>query len=385
MIMAWIQDIYDTLYDPDTICVACISHGKDSEAMLRAIQLLGLPLHRIIHTEVWATDTIPADLPPMVEFKKEAEKIIKELYGIEVENVWATQKEQFPILESRKRQVESHAKQDVEYLQSVNVEREDDLIESLFQGNMQAQSRDSQWSKDLGVKSSSMKKLTYQDIFYRQFKEGRKGRERVRIPHNAEQVLYGGTQEYTDSRCNEGTGVQAPSSHFYGFPISINRGQWCQQLKRFSESPVREGRKINIVQYLGIAADEHKRIKKHIDKPNIILPLVEIGWEEGLCGLIAKYQGLLSPIYTTSMRGGCWFCHNQSIGQLRILRRDYPDLWQLLLKWDKDSPVTFKPDGHTVHDFDKRFALEDAGMILPSDPWKWGYLNDIPLQLKINF
>ena len=90
--MAWINEIYDTLYDENTICVARISYGKDSLAMLRAIKLLGLPLHRIVHTEVWATQDIPADLPPMVEFKKKADKIIKELYGIDVEHICATKK-----------------------------------------------------------------------------------------------------------------------------------------------------------------------------------------------------------------------------------------------------------------------------------------------------
>lgn len=90
--MAWIQEIYDTLYDPNTICVACISHGKDSNAMLRAIKLLGLPLHRIVTSDVWATQDIPSDLPPMWEWKKEADKIIKELYGIEVEHICAMQK-----------------------------------------------------------------------------------------------------------------------------------------------------------------------------------------------------------------------------------------------------------------------------------------------------
>ena len=88
--MSWINEIIDILFDPDTICVANVSYGKDSLAMLRAIKLLGLPLHRIIHSEVWATDTIPADLPPMVEFKKHADAIIKDLYGIEVEHICAT-------------------------------------------------------------------------------------------------------------------------------------------------------------------------------------------------------------------------------------------------------------------------------------------------------
>lgn len=38
---------------------------------------------------MWATDTIPADLPPMVEFKAKADAIIKERWGIEVEHVCA--------------------------------------------------------------------------------------------------------------------------------------------------------------------------------------------------------------------------------------------------------------------------------------------------------
>lgn len=70
--------------------VLSLSYGKDSLACLGAIEKLGLPLDRIIHAEVWATDTIPADLPPMVEFKKKADAIIKERWGITVEHIYAT-------------------------------------------------------------------------------------------------------------------------------------------------------------------------------------------------------------------------------------------------------------------------------------------------------
>lgn len=69
--------------------ILSLSYGKDSLACLGAIEQIGLPLDRIIHAEVWATDTIPADLPPMVEFKKKADAIIKERYGIEVEHLCA--------------------------------------------------------------------------------------------------------------------------------------------------------------------------------------------------------------------------------------------------------------------------------------------------------
>lgn len=75
--------------EPNTEYILSLSYGKDSIACLEAIRLLGYPLDRIVHAEVWATDTIPADLPPMVEFKKKADKIILERYGIQVEHICA--------------------------------------------------------------------------------------------------------------------------------------------------------------------------------------------------------------------------------------------------------------------------------------------------------
>ena len=95
------------------------------------------------------------------------------------------------------------------------------------------------------------------------------------------------------------------------------------------------------------------------------------------CRRWCEDNDLLSPIYTTATRGGCWFCHNQGVGQLRLLRKNYPELWALMLKWDKDSPVTFKADGHTVHDFDQRFHLEGEGLIYPDDKiFRWSMLDD---------
>ena len=67
--------------------ILSLSYGKDSLACLGAIEQLGWPLDRIVHAEVWATDTIPADLPPVVEFKAKADRIIKERWGVEVEHI----------------------------------------------------------------------------------------------------------------------------------------------------------------------------------------------------------------------------------------------------------------------------------------------------------
>lgn len=137
------------------------------------------------------------------------------------------------------------------------------------------------------------------------------------------------------------------------------------------------------MQYLGIAADEPERIKRHT-RPGVVLPLVEIGWDEAYCRKWCEENDLLSPIYTNAARGGCWFCHNQSVEQLRLLRRDYPDLWKILLKWDSDSPFTFKPDGHTVHDFDLRFCAEDLGIVPTDRKFRWAMLTqDVRRRCKI--
>ena len=264
--------------------ILSLSYGKDSLACLGAIEQLGWPLDRIVHAEVWATDTIPADLPPMVEFKKKADKIILERWGIEVEHICAI-------------------------------------------------------DPNTGVKR------TYGGRFYTPYEHR---------PQNKEHKIWGGYGR----------------NGIYGFPSRAKL--WCNSQLKIAA--LNKGKSANAISYLGIAADEPNRFHNLTDTNKS--PLVEAGWDEAYCRQWCEENDLLSPIYTTATRGGCWFCHNQGVGQLRLLRKNYPDLWALMLKWDKDSPVSFKPDGHTVHDFDRRFQLEDEGMIYADDRFRWSMLDD---------
>ena len=156
----------------------------------------------------------------------------------------------------------------------------------------------------------------------------------------------------------------------YGFPTT--KGAWCNsRLKMAALNAIKQHSNIRTVQYLGIAADEPERIARHTKK-DIVLPLVDIGWDEAYCRLWCEENDLLSPIYTTAARGGCWFCHNQGVEQLRLLRKNYPDLWALLLKWDADSPITFHPRGRTVAHFETRFQMEDDGKLVAGDKrFRW--------------
>lgn len=81
------------MIDDSTQYIARISYGKDSLKMLDVIKSRGLPLDRITTTDVWATDTIPANLPPMMAFKERMDQRIWEMYHIEVEHLCAMNKD----------------------------------------------------------------------------------------------------------------------------------------------------------------------------------------------------------------------------------------------------------------------------------------------------
>ena len=313
---------------PNTQYVLSLSYGKDSLACLEAIKRLGYPLDRIVHAEVWATDTIPADLPPMVEFKAHADRIIKEKYGIEVEHICAmkngekvTYEKIFYCVPKRRNSERERERESIEGFPSkFHLHCNSKLKRSAILGSL-------------------------------------------RIPQTTNALLSKPTQGGCSRQVF--TASQYPSGEEIGV-LDSNRG--------FSSCPIIEqGAKINTVQYLGIAADEPERISRH-SVPGKVLPLVDIGWTEADCRKWCEENDLLSPIYTTSARGGCWFCHNQGIDQLRLLRKEYPDLWELLLKWDSDSPVSFKSDGHTVHDYDRRFQAEEEGKVPKDRKFRWSML-----------
>ena len=81
------------MINDSTQYIARISYGKDSLKMLEVIKSRGIPLDRITTTDVWATDTIPANLPPMMAFKDRMDQRIWDMYRIEVEHLCALNKD----------------------------------------------------------------------------------------------------------------------------------------------------------------------------------------------------------------------------------------------------------------------------------------------------
>jgi hypothetical protein len=117
------------------------------------------------------------------------------------------------------------------------------------------------------------------------------------------------------------------------------------------------------VQCIGYALDEKKRSeKKH--GPSYRFPLIEYGITEKDAIEICYRHGFdWGGLYEHFDRVSCFCCPLQKLGELRKLRRFYPDLWQRMLDMEKDlSPEAnrgFK-DYKTVHDLEARFGQEDC-------------------------
>ena len=234
--------------------IASLSYGKDSLHMLEVIHQSGLPLDRIIHAEIMATATMSANLPPIVEFKDKADRIIKQRYGIEVERVRA--------------------------------------------------------------------KVSYNDVFYTVKQRGKRRGE------------------------------------IYGFPWIL--GSWC--IPMLKTSVLDKGNR-GAIKYIGYTDDEksparQKKIREYNDGTNtgkLRYPLVDYNITEQNCFDWCENNDLLSPTYKTSIRDGCWFCHKQPLQQLFYLYTEYPERWQMLLAWEKDTRGSFTTSKVTIEQLTERF------------------------------
>ena len=139
--------------------------------------------------------------------------------------------------------------------------------------------------------------------------------------------------------------------------------RWCTNLLKNvpREKYLRELRqKYNVVEYIGIAADEQERIThKCNSRANVRLPLVEWGMSESDCLAYCRERGYdWGGLYDIFDRVSCWCCPLQSLDELRKLYRNFPDLWAKLKEWDNKTWRTFK-QGHSVEKLQKRFDFEE--------------------------
>lgn len=150
-----------------------------------------------------------------------------------------------------------------------------------------------------------------------------------------------------------------------GFPMvghcDINRECKLRPIREFMKEQSKD-----IVQYVGIAADEVKRLERLGDGK--ISLLAKYGYTEAEAAKLCVEYGLLSPIYEFTSRGGCWFCPNARDKELRHIRKCHPGLWERLLKLEEEQDLaggkwnTLK--NISLHDKENKFYWEDQQISL---------------------
>ena len=147
-----------------------------------------------------------------------------------------------------------------------------------------------------------------------------------------------------------------------GWPGPLVR--WCTgQLKThlIRKEVNRLKKERNALHYVGIAADEPKRVKEEK------YPLVDWEITEAEALQICYDRGFdWGGLYRIYNRCSCWCCPLQRIGELKKLRAHHPELWARLREMDRRSIAQFghNPLGQftknwTVEQLERRFANED--------------------------
>lgn len=124
-------------------------------------------------------------------------------------------------------------------------------------------------------------------------------------------------------------------------------------------------------QYIGIAADEPKRLER-LRGTNKISLLERYHYTEQQAFDLCNEYGLLSPTYSFSKRGGCWFCPNQKIAEFAHTKEHYPLLWQELERLSQEPNIVSQK-----FKYDKTFQ-QIAGKVdeyLENQYWKENQLS----------
>ena len=114
------------------------------------------------------------------------------------------------------------------------------------------------------------------------------------------------------------------------------------------------------VQYIGIAKDEQERLLRL--SGNKVSLLDKYGYTEQDAKQLCREAGLLSPIYEFTDRGGCWFCPNAKLRELRHLYDYHPELWRRMLELQALPGKVSEKFNRTMtfSDIDEIFRQEDA-------------------------
>lgn len=131
---------------------------------------------------------------------------------------------------------------------------------------------------------------------------------------------------------------------YVGQKYGFTRPRRCFLNKELKLKPLNDYKRkqeTNVVGYVGIAADEPKRLKR-LDGTSDVSLLAKYGIKEGDALRLCKERDLLSPIYEISSRNGCWFCPYARDKELIHFLQHHEEMFDKLIEWEKEDNLSYK-------------------------------------------
>lgn len=174
------------------------------------------------------------------------------------------------------------------------------------------------------------------------------------------------------------------SGYHYGYSWCGGSCRWAtkhktEAIRKFkkellAEYQQRYGYTPRLVDYVGIAADEPKRVEKE-RRADKVLPLVEWGWTEYFCLRYCRERGWCwledSPVtdsgkvelYEILDRASCWCCANKNLKELYNIYHYLPQYWNRLVALQELTDRPFKgysPKGPVgIMELEQKFKLKE--------------------------
>lgn len=206
--------------------------------------------------------------------------------------------------------------------------------------------------KETGIKLTVLKpNPSFEDLLYKMPIIRKKGPEKGKVHR------YGHGWPAHNRRWHDREMVNIINRHcghsiqYIGYPFERREKA---KTKITSTSPLLEG-----------GFDRRKTFEEVVDlkkKKNTRYPLVEWGMDIRQCLSYCKKHGFdYGDFYNERDRAGMFCCPLQSMKSIRLLRKEYPELWAYMLELDKKIEPNYGFNhGHTVNELEERFLQEEA-------------------------
>lgn len=156
--------------------------------------------------------------------------------------------------------------------------------------------------------------------------------------------------------------VNGPNGPHHGYSWCGGRCRWGTRdklniIERYCKGSV---------EYVGIAADEVRRLEKERSGKKVF-PLADAGMTEADCLRFCYDRGFFweektenGPVrlYDILDRVSCWCCSNKNLMELRNVYRHLPEYWRRLEDLQRRTERPMKGAGKSVFDLKERFEKE---------------------------